>query len=1103
MTDTDDSPHWKPPITPTPTTSDAVPYVYPASLSDTSELTMKSWGSEADPSEFPPAGFDNQPEINFDKVGLVNRDAEIEEIRSRIDEIISTQRKRGLIALSGHSGSGKTSLARKAMSMVEGTVFVGEAKWFQGDSNEPLAVLQKVMRQIGSQIGGSSPETTQKILKEFEDRIDLVKAWMPDLLDDQDPQSIATISEAHRTESISDSDTTNQSIAIEQIKFTTSTLLSLIDHPVILLVDDAQWGDALSLDVLRSWLSGTNSMQQLIIITCYRAEDVDAEQKLTEYLLSPLEKSEASKESLQITKICVLDFDVDQTISFLCKLLSLYKHEVEELGELLHKKTGGNPFFLLSSLSLLLDSAVISYDYSYLRWAWDMIKVRELTSATENVLELLQKKMKDSEVAVSILPVAAILGSSFPLDLVVKVSQELSSISKHVTGIDPLQDKDEIEAAFEACEKQGFIDRIDSLVLSPVDETKKSTFTSEISYRFVHDRIQEAALALLPQQELRSLKVMMAKILIESLLDEKRKIPTTASDLIVLWGVDVLNGPGCDESGNDRGWLSKPELVYLNYTAGVRAMSKASFELAGCYFAQAIENLSKESWETTKQQCVNLYTNAAMAAYNMGATESMKAYLNVVLSRSDIHPLDRIDAHYISIQSKISAERNEEAYHENAGVLKRLGVRFPNSSAMVALKTIWRLLKFKGKAKKLSRDDVMVLPLAHDPKEETKMRLLDKFTTVTLNWKPELLPLAILEMVQSSLKNGLTEYSPIAFAALGVLMVSGLQDLKAAENCYKLGLAAFERFPYVRVEARLRPVLEVFLAPWFRPMKDSAQPLLKVYKEGLFSGFLEDAAFAIAFKLENDLHTGQKPLGLVETECTLYSEQLEEYSLLKSKRFVLDCWRSCHVLRDLPGDEIFIFEKEQKELENVKDKTMLLVLWRFEIILQGTLGNYKRCASLALKWSDLVTKTLVGQGGNIRLLFFAALSALIMAQRGQKRYRRMGLKYASTINSWEGKGNPNCVHLDTLLNAEIARLRGKTHKAVFMFETSISMAEQRGMIHDQALACERYSDMLLTKGHMLQGKIQLENALRLYKDWEATAKIKALKTKLLRLKDHK
>ena len=1105
--------HWKP-IQPTTSyddiardqTSGTDGMLESDSLSDVSEVMMQSSEFFHDTSRDPLAGSSlgssrrshprhkpNQPKIDFDKVGLVNRDAEIEEIRSKIDEIINTQGKRGLIALYGHSGSGKTTLARKAISMVEGTVFVGEGKWFQADNNEPLAVLQTVIRQIGSQISESSPETAQKILKEFEDQHDLVRTWMPDLLDDQDPQFIATIPTNHKTQQTL-SDTTNQSIAIEQIKFATSTLLSLIDRPVILLVDDAQWSDRVSLELLRSWLSATNSLQQLVIITCYRAENVDAEHNVSTHLLAPLEQNEASKGSLQITKISVLDFDIDQTINFLCQLLGLYKHEVEELGEVLHKKTGGNPFFLISSLISLLDSGLIFYDSGYLKWMWDMIKVREQTSATENVVELLQRKMHDSKVAVSILPIAALLGSTFSMDLVVKVSQELAPISKHLTGIDPLQDKAEIEAAFEAYEKQGFIDRIDGLVLSPVDETKKSSFTTEISYRFVHDRIQEAALALLPQQESRSLKVMMAKILIESLLDEKRQIPAAASDLIVLWAVDVIN----EASGRDRS-LSKPELVHLNYTAGVRAMSKASFELAGSYFALAIENLSNNSWKTTKQQCLDLYTSAAMAAYSSGETERMKAYSDAVLSRSDVDLLDKIDAHYISIQSYLSGEMNEEACRENVRVLKRLGVRFPKNGAMIALKTIGGLFKYKGTARNLSREDVMEIPLSCDRKVETKMRMLDKFTVVSYLTKPEMFPLGVLEMVRISLKNGMTEYSSVAFVLLGLLMVAGLQDFQAAENCYKLGLAAFERYPSVHVEGKLKSLMEYFLAPWFRPMKDSVQNLLKAYKQGIFSGDLEEAAWAVTFLVEFELHIGQKPLDLLEAECVLYSDQLEEYAMLKQKRVLLTCLRSCRLLQDLPGEETYVFEKELSRLEKAEDMTLVATLYRYEIILQGTLGNYERCATMALKWSDLITKTLVGEGGNIRFVFHTGLSGLIMAQRGQKRYRRLGLKSSSTINSWVDKGSPDCVHLDKFLDAEKALLSGKTHTAVNSFESAISMAEQQGLIPDQALACERYADMLLSMGHRQQGKDRLEDAIRLYEEWGATAKVKALEAKSLRL----
>ena len=171
---------------------------------------------------------------------------------------------------------------------------------------------------------------------------------------------------------------------------------------------------------------------------------------------------------------------------------------------------------------------------------------------------------------------------------------------------------------------------------------------------------------------------------------------------------------------------------------------------------------------------------------------------------------------------------------------------------------------------------------------------------------------------------------------------------------------------------------------------------------------------------------------------------------------------------------------------------MELGLRRAQIFLAFVMGDYRLCANLSLEFADEILQRLTAQAANIRVRFNAAMSGLIMAQMGKRKYKRLGLKNAAVVRSWTKKGNVNCLHLETLLDAEQARLESKANSAIKSYESAIVLSGRRGFIHDQALACERYADFLFSLGHKADGTSRLQDAIKWYEEWGASAKVHQL-----------
>ncbi|KAL3915565.1 MAG: hypothetical protein SGILL_005590 [Bacillariaceae sp.] len=1062
--------------------------------------------------------------LSFDQIGLVGRGAQIEQIKDIYLNSVVLGKQRALITLVGPSGVGKTSLAETALdeaiasvappSLIQSTTsstsspgsstcLWARGKWALTDTNEPLSVVMNLMHQIARQICSHHPDLRERILKEFESEQDTIAAWMPELLQNAECGEEPAAAKAKDT-------ITNYSKA--QLRYTTTTLLRMIDFPLAMMLDDIQWAEETTLDLIRYWVTDT-SISQLMIVVCYRSEEIDDSHKLTTHFLEPLQE-----ENFQVRETTLEQLTLEQTETFVTILLSINnsRQDTKDFVHFLHRSTAGNPFHLVSFIQSLVEDALISFDLGAMKWVWDLEEIKTNKTITDNVVDMLRKKlMRSSKEARALLPIAATLGAEFSegiLETICEAAAEpdngirmsmgttnnrVSVNSRTSTDsvmmprsselslwLHSMPDPSRLSASLGICELDGFLNHVKAK-----DETAK--------YKFVHDRIQEAALSLLPPRDFRNLQCQIGRILAGTILDDDGEVMPYTSDYLIFTAVNLLNA---QEPGDITG-LSRHHLVCLNFAAGCRATAKTSFARASGYFDTAISLLKEEDWSASSELCAKIYEGAVLAAYSNGNTEMMDKHASIALARQDLDVLCKVPVYHIISQSLKSSEKNHrDALNLDRTLLEQLGVSFPKSSASTMFATLFGLLRSKGVVRKLSDLDVQKLPIVNDQREVAIAKTLDVLITSAYQSKPELIPVAILKMFRQTLRIGLTSYSSVAFGFLGILMAAGLQDFESTKACYNLAWAAQKRVGVTENLPRLYLVSNQ-IAPWFVQKPDNFREFKRARRLGLLYGDVESSSWATSFAIELGLHLG-KPLPLLNEDCIASAKELEDYSMLKQRRQVLWCWQA---IRNLCGSDghgailtgdIVDYAKEMAHLKDVNDRTMTLGAARAQMFLALSMGNYQLCADIAEEFADEVIKKLPGQAGNIHVPFYAALSCIVLAQRGIQEYKGMGMKYAAIIRSWTKKGNPTCKHLDILLDAEKARLNSRTNKAIANYEAAIESAGHRGFVNLQALAGERYADMLFSLEWNDEGAKRMQEAIKCYREWGATAKVNELEAKL-------
>ncbi len=185
--------------------------------------------------------------------------------------------------------------------------------------------------------------------------------------------------------------------------------ISRTSHPLVLFIDNIQWADNASMDLLKSLLTDYE-ISNFLCITAYRDNEIS--------VIHPIFEITKEKTKLNSQLIKIKELNYDNIASLLIDTLRhKSKMKINNLATLIYDRTQGNAFFTVLFLKSLYENNLLEFDFNKNSWEWDSVKI-EKQNITDNVIEFMSNKVKKQAKQVQdILIIAACIGSRFDIKI--------------------------------------------------------------------------------------------------------------------------------------------------------------------------------------------------------------------------------------------------------------------------------------------------------------------------------------------------------------------------------------------------------------------------------------------------------------------------------------------------------------------------------------------------------------------------------------------------------------------------------------------------------------------------------------------------------------
>ncbi|SCK08414.1 Predicted ATPase [Variovorax sp. HW608] len=969
---------------------------------------------------------------------LYGREREVKTLLTAFDRVV-----RGgpaeLVLVSGYSGIGKSSVVSELQKvLVPSRGLYASGKFDQYKRNIPYSTLAKALQTLVRDLLGKSDVDLAPWRDALREALGPNGRLVTELVPDLTP----IIGEQPPAPDLSPQDARGRF----QLVFRRFIgVFAQPEHPLALFLDDLQWLDAATLDLVEDLLTQPD-VKHLLLIGAYRDNEVDPTHPLVRKL-NALRQAGALVQDIVLAPLTREDME-----QLVAESLHSAPERAGPLAKLVHGKTTGNPFFAIQFISSLFEEGLISFEHIEGRWAWDLDRI-DAKGYSDNVVDLIVGKLAglvpETQDALKQL---ACLGNTADFGMLNMVYPD---------------SMEQMHAQLEAAAGAGFIMR------------------SKDSYHFLHDRVQEAAYSLIPE-ELRAETHLRIGMVMAS-HTQPDKIEEGIFEIVNQFnrGLHLISS-----------MAERERIAALNLTAGRRAKASTAYASALKYLRAGRGLLTDETWNHNHALVFSIECLLAECELLTAELAAAENRLSMLAGRAK-------SAHEVALVTRLRltlhtgrADRAVEVFLE---YMKGRGTDWSahptEAEVLREYERIWSLLG------DCQIEDLVDLPLMTDPNMLDVLDVLTEVSAPALFTDVRLLGLVLCRMVNLSLKHGNSDASCYAYVWLGMLAGPHFGNYQVGFRLGKLGYDLVEERGLHRHLARTYLSFGTLIVPWTRHIKTAQGLFHRTFDIANRIGDLIHAGYSC-----NDLYTSLLAAGDPLAEVQREAEKGLEFATNTQFGLVIDIITvQLALIRTLRGStgKFGVFNDERFdefrfERHLATDPALVLPecwYWIRKIQARFLAGDYPSAIEASVNAKRLIwTSPSFFEAAEFH--YYSALSraATLDSATGDARQRHLEALsvHQKQQEVWVANCPENFENRVALVGAEIARIEGREFDAARLYEKAIRSARENDFVNNEGLAYELAARFYLARGFEDIGILYLQKARNCYRRWGADGKVRQL-----------
>ncbi|MEN8907234.1 MAG: diguanylate cyclase [Clostridiales bacterium] len=989
---------------------------------------------------------------------LYGRNKELLTLKTAFDMVIETKYPE-MILITGYSGIGKTSLVKEFQKTIfnKNNYFIS-GKFDQLSKNIPylpiVQAFQELTKLILTECDSQIKYWKGTILKSVENMGKVITNVIPGIEDiiglQPDIPELEPFNEQQRFKQVFQ-------------KFIKSIVKD--NHTLIFFIDDLQWADNSSLELIKTLMTG-NDMKNIYFIGSYRENEVDESHPLM------LTLKEIFRLKTNISTVKLSPLNIESISKLLSDTLKCSNSEVQNLAVACLRKTHGNPFFIGQFLKLLYSKKHITFNKQSGKWDWDISLINN-SNITDNVVEFISDKIKTLTIEVQeILKYASCIGNQFDINT-------LSIIS----GLS----KKEILKSIWILLKNNYLIPLENNYKYLIDEN----IDINVSYRFLHDRIQQAAYKLIPEKSKKKFHYLAGTLL----LNNSNEIENKLFEIInhINYALELIKN-------------SEKELICkLNLKAGIKAKNSNAYDISYKYLLIAKKLLKDDFWINQYKIALDIHIELLKVSYMDNKIDEMNLYFDEInRNATDIYSV--ITCYEIKASYYMSVNERFASLNTALSALKLLGLKVPNkiTKSHIVKNLIFVKLILKNK----TSDQLINMKSIEDDKVTATMHLLIKSTLNAYQIDKNTLLWLLLESIKLTIKYGNSKSSVVAYMGYALIMFS-LKNIIEGIKYTDISLEVYKKYGAGDLEAFYAFTLNIFLLHHTKSINKMLKDIDQIYIKGIEFGDYDIVSLAAAYTSRYYFYAGYN-IDYIEEKSISMTDVLEKIGYaphIITNNLTKQIIYNLKYKTDSPIILTGKFMDENATLEILKKSlsfTNMFALYNFKLMLCCIFNDYTDVA-LYIKKSN---KYINAVTASIGIPVFKFYESLAYIQQIYTQSRSMKKKYLKSINKNQkvlklySKYSPsNHLHKYYLIEAELHGFLGNGNLSIEYYAKATETASKNEYLSEESISYECAGKYFLRNKNKFTAYTYLSKARELYNIWGASEKVKQLEKKYPMIKD--